>query len=275
MELQLIETGYFYADGGAMFGAVPKSAWRRRYPSDGENRCVLAMRSLLVKCDDGHIVLIDNGAGEKHLETLSYYRFFDRIDLPHALERYGVQAEQVTDVVFTHLHFDHCGWTTCPDGAGGFRPLFPKARHWVSERQWRNFCTPHPLEAGSYFPEDMQAVAEAGLLRRIDREERLCPGITLRLFEGHTPGQIVPYIETDAGTVVFAGDVIPLMASVSLEWISAYDARPVDSYDAKSCLLEEAAREGQRIVYCHDAYHACSTVKKVKDFYVKDQIIML
>ena len=79
MKLQIIDTGYFYADGGAMFGAIPKSAWSRRYPSDETNGCVLAMRSLVIKTDDGRIVLVDNGAGNKHLKQLSYYRFFNLV----------------------------------------------------------------------------------------------------------------------------------------------------------------------------------------------------
>ena len=109
MEIRRIDTGYFYADGGAMFGAIPKSAWMRRYPSDERNRCVLAMRSLVVQLDDGRVMLIDTGAGEKHLQQLSYYAFFNQVDLQQALSSLGISADQVTDVVFTHLHFDHCG----------------------------------------------------------------------------------------------------------------------------------------------------------------------
>ena len=103
MKLQIIDTGYFYADGGAMFGAIPKSAWSRRYPSDETNGCVLAMRSLVIKTDDGRIVLVDNGAGNKHLKQLSYYRFFNLVDLGTELRNRGIQPEEITDVVLTHL----------------------------------------------------------------------------------------------------------------------------------------------------------------------------
>ena len=111
------------------------------------------------------------------------------------------------------------------------------------------------------------------MLRLIDTDTELCPGIDLRLFDGHTPGQIVPYIRTPEQTFVFAGDVIPLAASVSPEWISAYDTFPVTSYQEKIRLLEEAALERQALIYCHDAYIKCSTVKKVKDFFKKDKTI--
>lgn len=275
MKIQLIDTGYFYADGGAMFGAIPKTAWQRRYPCNEKNGCVLAMRSALVLTDCGRILLIDNGAGDKHLKQLSYYNFFNLTDLNEELRKRGILPEQVTDVIFTHLHFDHCGYTTRLTDEKDYALSFPHATHWVSKAQWENFLNPNPLEKDSYFLENMQAVEEAGLLRLIDRETPLCDGVLLRLFDGHTPGQIVPYLSTKEQTFVFAGDVIPLMASVSPEWISAYDTYPIYSYREKCRLLEEAAREKQALIYCHDAYNSCSTVKKIKDFYVKDQIISL
>ena len=143
----------------------------------------------------------------------------------------------------------------------------------VSRKQWENFLHPNALEKDSYFIENMQAIADKGLLRLIETDTELCPGIDLRLFDGHTPGQIVPYIRTPEQTFVFAGDVIPLAASVSPEWISAYDTFPVTSYQEKIRLLEEAALERQALIYCHDAYIKCSTVKKVKDFFKKDKTI--
>lgn len=270
MDIQAIDTGYFYADGGAMFGAIPKTAWSRRYPSDEANGCVLAMRSLVVKTDDGRIVLIDNGAGDKHLKLLSYYRFFNLIDLGTELRNRGIQPEEITDVILTHLHFDHCGYTTQKDQSTGEIFLsFPNANHWVSRRQWENFLHPNALEKDSYFIENMQAVADAGLLKLIDSDTSLCPQVELRIYDGHTPGQIVPYIQAPGRTFVFAGDVIPLAASVSPEWISAYDTYPVTSYNEKTRMLEEAVREEQAIIYCHDIYTHCTTVKKVNTFYKK------
>lgn len=280
MDIQLIETGRFHADGGAMFGAVPKTAWSRRYPSDGQNGCILAMRSLLVRDGKGKIVLVDNGAGSKQLKQLSYYRFFGLADLEEELRKRGVACEEVTDVVLTHLHFDHCGYTTQKeearaDGKPRYRMRFPNAIHWVSRAQWENFLHPNALEADSYFIENMQAVYDSGKLRLIDRDTTLCPGIDLRLFDGHTPGQIAPYITTPGRTYLFAGDVIPLAASVSPLWISAYDTYPVLSYREKMRMLEEAATEQQAVIYCHDAYTRCTTVKRVHDFFTTDRAVAI
>ncbi|MDR0431102.1 MAG: MBL fold metallo-hydrolase [Tannerellaceae bacterium] len=276
MKIELITTGYFYADGGAMFGSIPKTAWERRYPANEDNTCVLAMRSLLVTTDGGKVILIDNGVGNKHLKQLSYYKFFDLKDLSDELAKRNKSLFQITDVVLTHLHFDHCGYTTFRDEESKELFLsFPHATHWVSRAQWDNCLSPNPLEINSFFIENIWPVADVTELKLINEDTSLCPEIDLRLYNGHTPGQIVPYINTPEQTLVFAGDVIPLAPHVSPEWISAYDTYPVTSYHEKVRLLEEAASEGQAVVYCHDAYTPCTTVKRVSDFYKTDRKIMI
>lgn len=268
MKVDLIEAGKFFADGGAMFGAIPKTAWSRRYPADENNGCILTMRCALVRTDDGHVVLIDNGAGTKQLKALSYYRFFDLKDIGEELQRLGMSCEEVTDVVLTHLHFDHCGYTVRKDpDTGDLSLAFPNATCWVSRRQWETLLHPHPLEADSYFLENMSAVQRADKVKLVEQPLQLCDGISLRLYDGHTEGQIVPYIQTDEQVLVFAGDVIPLAASVSPEWISAYDISPLTSYDAKMKMLKEAAEQHQRLIFCHDAYTESANIKQLNHFF--------
>ena len=261
--IDMIDTGYFYADGGAMFGAIPKTAWHRKYPSDESNGCILAMRSLLITTANQRRILIDTGAGFKHLRSLSYYRFFGLHNLEDELSARNLRPDDITDVILTHLHFDHCGFCTQEEN-GKVRMTFPNAKHWVSLRQWHNLLHPNALEKESYFKEDMQAVEESRQLQLLSEDLILTPDVTLRLFDGHTAGQIVPYIRTANETVVFAGDVIPLFASISPEWISAYDIMPLTSYEGKCRLLEQAVREQQRIVFCHDAYTASTRIKKTE-----------
>ncbi|MDR1500721.1 MAG: MBL fold metallo-hydrolase [Tannerellaceae bacterium] len=272
-KIQLIDSGRFLADGGAMFGAIPKTTWQRRYPCDDNNRCVMVMRSALVTVGD-RIVLIDTGAGDKQLKRLSYYGFSGLADLAGELSRRGVSGEQVSDVVLTHLHFDHCGYVTLRDKATGtLLPAFPNATHWISRKQWDICHKPSPVEKDSYFTENISALDKANKVRLIDHDAELCHTISLRLYDGHTPGQIAPYIETPERTVVFAGDVIPLAASVSPEWISAYDTSPLTSYDEKIRMLEEAAASGQALIYCHDAYIHGSTIRKVNGLYKAGPVI--
>ncbi|MCC8170722.1 MAG: MBL fold metallo-hydrolase [Parabacteroides sp.] len=268
MTLDLFETGRFYADGGAMFGAIPKTAWRRRYPCDEYNSCLLAMRCMLVRPGNGRVVLVDAGCGDKQLPQLGYYRFTGLKSLEAELDTRGVSCEQVTDVVLTHLHFDHCGAATLRDKDSGLvRPAFPNAVYWVGEAQWQNFIQPHPLEKDSYFTENMLPVVAAGKLRLVTEDTELCRGVRLRLYNGHTPGQLAVYADTATETVVFAGDVVPLAASVSLAWISAYDLSPLVSYSEKIRMLDEAVTQGQRMVFCHDTYTVSARIKKSGSFY--------
>jgi glyoxylase-like metal-dependent hydrolase (beta-lactamase superfamily II) len=266
--IQLIHTGFFYADGGSMFGAVPCKAWSRRYPADGQGRCVLAMRVGLVTTRCGRVILIDTGVGDKQLRELqsTSYRFYDLTDLGEALRTRGILPEQVTDVVLTHLHFDHCGYVTRMEN-GRAIPAFPAATCWVSRAQRENAQNPNPLESDAYFPENIAAVEEAGKLRLIESDCDLCEDVRLRIYEGHTAGQIAPYVHTDDCTVVFAGDVIPIGAQVSPKWISAYDVHPLISYHEKIRMLDEAAAQRQLLIHCHDVVTAGSFVKKINGFY--------
>lgn len=258
-KIDFIDTGYFYADGGAMFGAIPKSAWSRKYPSDASNSCVLALRSMLVTTSERRI-LVDTGAGTWHLEAMSYYRFFGLKDLREEVRMRGVEPEEITDVVLTHLHFDHCGGCTVQTGLG--RELaFPNATHWVSELQLRTVCRPHPLEKYSFFAEDIEAVERAGKCEALAGGHELCPEVLLLHVEaGHTCGQLVPVVKQEEEILFYAGDVIPLMANLSPGWISAYDLSPCDSYDRKTEFLQAIVRDGIRIAYCHDAYVLSSKV---------------
>lgn len=276
MRIELIESGYFLADGGAMFGAIPKAAWSRRYPSNEANQCMLAMRCVLVTTNNGQVILIDTGAGNKQLKALAYYKFSGITDIEDALQSRGISREMITDVILSHLHFDHCGYTTIIDSeTGKVVPAFPNATCWVGKTQWDNFMHPNQLESGAYFPENMLPIQETGKLKLVSEDMFLCDGIQIRLYDGHTPGQLAVYMENTLNTLVFAGDVIPLAASVSAEWISAYDTFPVTSYLEKIRMLEEAVNEKQVLIYCHDAYVTCSTVKKVNQHYKVDKKITL
>ena len=124
-----------------------------------------------------------------------------------------------------HLYFDHCGGTTRYGDDGQIIPVYPNATCWVSEAQWYEAFHPNALKRASFFPENMEAIRESGKLHLIKDERFLTPEVRLRLFGGHTCGQIVIDVETDSHTVIFAGDVIPTSAHLSPTWISAYDVR--------------------------------------------------
>jgi glyoxylase-like metal-dependent hydrolase (beta-lactamase superfamily II) len=275
MKLAKIEAGFFHCDGGAIFGVVPKRVWKKRYPCDDDNFCTLAMRLLLVDTGDRR-VLIDSGTGDKQLEYLKYYGFKGVIDFGSELARLGYSCSDITDVVMTHLHFDHCGGNTRFNAdRSGYELTFPNATVWVGRAQWENFLNPNVREGDSYFRENMQPVADAGKLKLVEGDETVCDGIRVKICNGHTVGQLLPYVDTPAGTIVYAGDVIPVAAALPLAWISAYDTYPVTSMEEKSVLLSEASEKNQILFFEHDAYVECCRIAEVNGkFRAKEKFLL-
>ncbi|MDR1097675.1 MAG: MBL fold metallo-hydrolase [Tannerella sp.] len=268
---KLITTGYFYADGGAMFGAIPKVSWSRSYPVNERNLCVLAMHAGVVKTADGRVIIVDPGVGQDRLNESPavFYRFYDTADLCEELKRTGIKPEEVTDVIFTHLHFDHCGAAVRKNAHGTPEPVFPNAAHWVSRAQYESERSPHPLEAASFLPENTALLEKAGLLRLVEATIEPAESLRMQLYDGHTLGQIAATVKpalspANAGntTVVFPGDILPLASHIVPERISAYDLYPTLSYNGKTEILEKAASGEHLLVFFHDAYTACATVKK-------------
>lgn len=265
-KIHILNTGYFMADGGAMFGAIPKKAWLRKYSADADNLCSLAMRCVLAVSDKKKI-LIDTGLGDKHLDKIAYYQPHKLVSIPDALRELGYTTDDITDVVLTHLHFDHCGYATCFNENKELVPSFRNAKYWLSEKQWRNYLLPNRLEKDAIFEENILPVFDAGQLFFVEKDAPIYDGFSLRLFNGHSEGQLVPYIETEYGIYTFPGDLIPTAAHVSLEWISAYDISAIISLREKERFLSEAEKEGYTLVFCHDFKTEKSKVKTLGDNY--------
>lgn len=255
IQYKILETGIFHADGGAMFGAIPKKAWLRKYPEVQENCCRMAMNCLLV-WNDSRVVLIDVGVGTKDLGKLSYYNFKEQKDILELIRKEGFEPEQITDVVLSHLHFDHCGACTKEINLFETEVIFRNARHWVGKLQLQSFLSPHLFEKNSYRLKDIAPVMSAGLIRLIENDFELFEGFQLKLFDGHTRGQIVVFIHTEKHICVFPGDVIPTKAHLSDDWVSAYDSEPMRSIDAKQKLKQILKGEKVNLVFYHDAYQS-------------------
>lgn len=253
IQYKILETGFFYADGGAMFGTIPKKAWTRKYPESQDNCCLLAMNCLLV-WNGSRVVLLDTGVGTKDSTRYSYYNFHKENDLVELIRKEGFEPEQITDIVLSHLHFDHCGGCTKDINPFETAVVFPKAKHWVSKLQLQTFLNPHPFERDSFRLKDITMVMTAGLLRLIDNDFELFDGFHLKLFDGHTQGQIVSIINVGDHLCIFPGDVIPTQAHLSDSWVSAYDSQPMRSMDAKEKLRKTFKGEKINFIFYHDAY---------------------
>ena len=261
-DFHIIETGYFLADGGAMFGPIPKKYWSKRYPCDENNMCKMAMRCLFIETEDRKI-LVDCGSGDKHLSKLKYYQLHDLNDLTLEVEKLGYGADEVTDVILTHLHFDHCGGGTIINSEGVVVPTFPNAKYWLSQAQWDNYKNARPYEAASFFEDNIEPIREAGQLHLIDNDMLLCTEVLIKQYDGHTPGQLVIFINNETeGEVVFPGDVVPTSVHMPVGWLSAYDNNAALAMEEKQRFLDEVKAKNSLLIFFHDAYTSMKRLKR-------------
>lgn len=261
-EIHPVETGRFALDGGAMFGVVPKPLWEKTNPPDEKNRVTLAARALLLR-GDGRTVLIDTGNGGKLNEKLrSIYRIEpDGSDLLSSLARFGIAPGDVTDVILTHLHFDHAGGAThLVDGEAV--PTFPRARYYVQEEHWRAAQVPTERDRASFFPDDFIPLKKRGVLEFTAGEAEIIPGVSVRLVHGHTAALQCPLIRDGRTTLFYCADLVPTTSHILLPWIMAYDLRPLVTLEEKRRILAQAAAEDWTLFFEHDPNLAAAHLQR-------------
>ncbi len=253
LKFHIIESGYFLGDGGVMFGPVPKKYWSNKYKTDENNMCEMSLRCVFIETDDRRI-LVDTGIGDKHNPKLKFYQPYNQKNIIEEIQKIGYAPEEVTDVILTHLHFDHCGASTVLDEKNRAVPAFPNATYRVSLTQWKNYRKPSLFEKGSFFADNIEPIFDSGRLEFVLKDMQLCDGIRLELYDGHTPGQIIVLFDTDEGNYAFPGDVVPTSLNLQLGWLSAYDNSVVVAMDEKKRFLDKAKKDHRTLIFYHDAY---------------------
>ncbi len=272
MKLYPIETGNLKLDGGAMFGVVPKVMWQKVYPSDENNLCNWSMRCLLI-VDGNRKILIDNGIGYKQDEKwLKHYYLNGNDTLEASLEKVGETANDITDVILTHMHFDHCGGSVkWNEDKSGYELAFPNATYWTSKKQYDWAVVPNRREKASFLKENILPIEESGKLRLIEEEGEFIPNVTFKMYNGHTDGQVIPYINVDGKTVAFMADLLPATAHIPMPWIMAYDTRPLLTLKDKERFFKDALDNNFILFFEHDLYNeACTLHDTPKGVRVKD-----
>ncbi|MCK9452292.1 MAG: MBL fold metallo-hydrolase [Bacteroidales bacterium] len=262
MKLIPIETGNLKLDGGAMFGVVPKVLWQKLYPADENNLCNWAMRCLLV-VDGDRRILIDNGIGNKQDENwLKHYYLNGDATLESSLAEAGFKPEDITDMIITHMHFDHCGGSVnYTADKSGFELAFPNATYWTSKQQFEWATHPNRREEASFLKENILPIQESGHLKLIEEEGEYIPNITFKLYNGHTDGQLIPHINYNGKTVVFMADLMPSSAHIPMPWIMAYDTRPLETLKDKERFYAEALANDYVLFLEHDLYNEACTLQ--------------
>ena len=252
MKLHAVNTGYFQLDGGAMFGVVPKSLWSRTNPADDNNMCNWAMRSLLIE-DGDRLMLVDTGIGNKQSEKFFGYYFPSGKTLMESLSEKGFSADDITDVVLTHLHFDHCGGAVIKDGEE-LKLQFPNATYWSCESHWKTATEPNAREAASFLKENILPIEESGQLKFVEEKQdvQFSENIQVKFVHGHTEAMMLPVINYNGQTILYCADLIPAKSHISMPWVMAYDMHPLDTLNEKEAILPEAPE----YAVCQSSGHA-------------------
>ncbi len=266
-ELYTIENGRFKLDGGAMFGVVPKSLWERKIPAD-ENNCIhMALKSLLIRSrKTGRLYIVDLGIGDKFNDKMSeiYGIQFEKGDLDTSLAHHGFSRSDITDIIFTHLHFDHCGEISSFNEEGKAVINFPDAELWITKQQWETANNPNAREKASFLPENLEPIDSSRNLNLIEEGYEFEPGLTNIVVSGHTLGQQLPVIKAAGQTIVFAADLYPTYAHIPIPWVMGYDMYPATTLLEKEEIAQKAIDGNWYFYLQHDAEHELVTMKEHK-----------
>jgi len=286
MNLYTIESGNFKLDGGAMFGVVPKTIWSKTNPADENNLIDMAARCLLIE-DGNRLTLIDTGMGNKQGDKFfGYYSLWGGHTIDKSLAKHGFSRDDVTDVFLTHLHFDHVGgaiqWNK---DRTGYEPAFKNAHFWTNDSHWEWATKPNAREKASFLSENILPMQKSGQLKFIQRPdgdflEKSELGFGIFFADGHTEKQMLPQIEYNGKTIIYAADMLPTTGHIPLPYVMGYDTRPLLTIDEKAKFLNAAADNGHYLLLGHDAHHEVITVEhtekgvRLKEVFKAAEVLM-
>lgn len=273
MKLHVIDTELFKLDGGAMFGVVPKVIWNKTNPPDENNLCTWAMRCLLIE-DGDRLILIDTGIGNKQDEKFFGHYYLQGNDtLDKSLAKHGFKRDDITDVLLTHLHFDHCGGAIIWED-GELKPAFKSAVYWSNEQHWQWAVEPNDREKASFLKENILPIQQSGQLQfvALPKESlndklpasKFTDAISLRFVDGHTKSMMLPQISYGNKTIVYMADLLPSVGHIPLPYVMAYDMFPLTTLKEKKAFLEEALGEQYILFFEHDPKNECCNLKQTE-----------
>jgi len=272
-EIYGLRDGFFFLDGGAMFGVVPKTLWEKKFPADKKNRIKLALNSILIKTAK-ELILVETGiGGDLNPKFYDYYSVERKPGLVLSLEKLGYQAEDIDLVVNTHLHFDHCGGNTSKNEKGEDAPTFPKARYIIQKGEWEDALHPSERDKASYLEQNFLPLKKHGLLQLVDGNKEISEGVEVIVVPGHTSRHQCLKVSTGGKVFFFLGDLVPTSAHVGLSYIMSYDLFPQQTLENKREYFEQAIEEDWILAFNHDPEHFFGKVKKVNNKYTFETLL--
>jgi len=260
-----------------MFGVVPKSIWHKSNPADDNNLCTWANRLLLIE-DGKRLTLVDTAIGDKQDDKFfRHYYLHGDATIDSSLAKYGFHRDDITDILLTHLHFDHCGGAIQRDG-DRLIPAFKNAYYWSNEKHWEWALNPNPREKASFLKENILPIQESGQLKFLKEDERYDNNITIRYANGHTESMMLPQIEYKGKTILYMADLLPSVGHIPLPYVMSYDIRPLTTMQERQSYWKEIVDREYMLFFEHDAVNECCNLQhtekgiRVKDIFKLDDI---
>ena len=253
LELHLLVAGHWKADGGLMFGVVPKVMWEKKKPADGNNMIDMACVGLIVRMN-GRVIVCETGIGTKLDEKRArQVALREPEGLLHSLRRVGITPDEVDAVITTHLHWDHAGGLTRRDQHGGLELTFKKARHFIQRSEWDFALHPDQRSESAYYHDDFTPLADGNrAVEILDGDTEVLPGVLVRHVGGHTPGSQVIVFRSRELACAVTGDLVCQTPHLRVPWTMAADLDPLRVLEQKARLLEEAERHRWLLVLSHE-----------------------
>ncbi len=263
-KIETLQTGTFGLDGGAMFGIVPKPLWARTNPADEKNRITLGARCLLLQSDSKKII-VDTGIGQYWDEKFSkIYRVNQSENtLEKSLSEKGIQTSEITDVILTHLHFDHTGGSTKLEN-DKFVPAFENAKYHVQLKHFDWAMQPSERDRASFVVNRFEPLAQQGVLNFVSLENQFDDEIEFIPINGHTFSQQMLKISDSSNTFLYCGDLMPTSSHVPVPYVMGYDLQPLVTVAEKKEYLGKAVDENWKIIFEHDPEIVCATIQKTE-----------
>ncbi len=251
-ELFVVSDGTFRLDGGAMFGTIPKVLWERTNPADDRNRILLGLNCLLIRTP-GEAILVDTGIGTVYDEKFAFLSDVDKseTDLLRSLAAVDVRVADITKVILTHLHFDHCGGNCLQGSNGELKPTFPNALYYINQDELMYAKRPDPRSKPSYLPHTWDPLEKRGQVVLTDDDEEIAPGIAVMLASGHTANHQVVMVRSGGLTACFLADLVPTPSHLKTHYVMGYDLYPLTTMENKEQVLKQAREENWLLIFEH------------------------
>jgi four helix bundle protein len=252
-KLTVVSDGYFWLDGGSMFGVVPKVLWNKLVPADEMNRVRLAVNTLLIQ-GSGKTVLVDTGLGKEIDDKLREIYSVERpVDLMEQLHNLGLKDYDIDFVINTHLHFDHAGWNTVrKKNNKKYVPAFPRAEYIIQKNEWHDANNPNERTRASYNKKNFTALEGSGQLQLVQGDHAVFEGVTVLNTTGHTEGHQSVLVESRGRKAIWLGDLMPTAAHVRIPYLTGFDLFPLDIIEQKKKILNQAIKEHWLLIFQHD-----------------------